>query len=253
MENTSANIQQNCGLGRETTQIGIQNNYTGLSAMDATKIAFELFHQHYPQLQQEALSEVRRIIDEEMKKIPAEDIMPPRPKTIIPVLHNASITEEEELRQMYTKLLVGDMNAKIRHEVHPSFCEILNQLSASDANLFRTIQDIENSIPVARIRFCFDSKYLLNVFPHYFSPYFESLDPWSVSLGIENLDRLNLISLFVGTVNNYNYENIKEHPFVQKQYLYAQEHNPTRKLKIELSTYVIQPNDFGRALAKICL
>ena len=197
MENTSVNIQQNCGLGRETTQIGIQNNYTGLSAMDATKIAFELFHQHYPQLQQEALSEVRRIIDEEMKKIPAEDIMPPRAKTIIPVLHNASITEEEELRQMYAKLLVGDMNAKVRHEVHPSFCEILNQLSASDANLFRTIQDIADSIPVAKIKFCFDSKYLLNVFPHFFSPYFENFDPWSVSLGIENIVAFNVLGLKV--------------------------------------------------------
>lgn len=253
MEKTSVNIHQGSGLGGETTQIGIQNNYAGLSAMDATKIAFELFHQYYPQLQQEALSEVRKIIDEEMKKIPIEDIMPPRPKTIIPVLHNASITEEEELRRMYAKLLVGDMNVRVRHKVHPSYCEILNQLSAFDANLFRTIQNREDSIPVAKIRFCFDSKYLLNVFPHFFSPYFESLDPWSVSLGIENLDRLNLISLFEGTVNNYNYENIKEHPFVQRQYLYAQEYNPTRKLEIKLSTYVIQPNDFGRALAKICL
>ena len=154
---------------------------------------------------------------------------------------------------MYAKLLVGDMNAKVRHEVHPSFCEILNQLSASDANLFRTIQDIADSIPVAKIKFCFDSKYLLNVFPHFFSPYFENFDPWSVSLGIENLDRLNLISLFEGTVNNYNYESIKEHSFVKKQFVYAQEYNPTRTLEIRLSTYVIQLNDFGRALAKICL
>ena len=44
-------IHQNATLGSQgNTFIGEQHNYTGLSIADATKMAFSMFREYYPQL-----------------------------------------------------------------------------------------------------------------------------------------------------------------------------------------------------------
>ena len=50
-------IQQKQSLGNSGTQVGVQNNY-GLSPVEATRMAFEIFREYYPQLREEALKEL---------------------------------------------------------------------------------------------------------------------------------------------------------------------------------------------------
>ena len=157
-----------------------------------------------------------------------ENIIPPKPKTVIPVLQNASLTEESILRELYANLLSSSMNKKLETSVHPAFVHIINQMSAQDAMLLNSIVEINNSIPVAHVKFTFDTRYLTAVLPHYYSPYFKySEDKYQISLSIENLSRLQLINLFEGNVVNYDYEKIKTDPFIQKRYEYAKLNNPT--------------------------
>ena len=74
----------------------------------------------------------------------------------------------------------------------------------------KKIHEIHDSIPVARVTFIFDSKYLLNGMPRFYSPYFNGLgDEFKISKSIENLGRLQLINIFDGTVTTYDYENFK--------------------------------------------
>lgn len=98
----------------------------------------------------------------------------------------------------------------------------------------------------------FDAKYLTSVFPHFYSPSFNSIDPWSVSLSIENLSRFNLFDMFEGNILSYDYEQMKNEPFVIDRFEFAKKHNPGRDLKIVVSKYVIQQNDFGKSFAKAC-
>lgn len=218
----TVNVSQNAGFGaKENTFIAEQRNYTGLSPADATEMAFAIFREYFPQLRQDALTEVHTIVENELRKIPATDIQRPSAKIAVPLLQNASITEEPELREMYGKLLSGDMNKQKKSSVHPAYVEIINQMSSDDAKLFRRIAEINNSIPVASVRFVFGTSYLTNIMPHYFSPFFTGWDPWKVSMCIENLSRLTVFHFFEGTVNNYDYERIKQEAFVTERFEFA--------------------------------
>ncbi len=246
-------ITQNAGLGSHgNTFIGEQHNHQGLSIMDATQMAFAIFREYYPQLKQEALAELEKLVQDNLSKMSPENIMPPRAKTAIPLLQSASITEEPNLRKMYAKILANDMNKEQRPKVHPAYAKIVDQMSAYDAVLFKRITEISDSIPVARVTFTFDTKYLSAALPRYFSPVFDDLDPWKVSLSIENLARLNIIDFFEGSVKSYDYGIIKNHPYIQERFEYAKENNPQRELCINVSKRVIQENGFGSGLAQVC-
>ncbi len=246
-------IAQNAGLGSHgNTFIGEQHNHQGLSITDATQMAFSIFREYYPQLRQEALAELEVLVQENLSKMPPENIVSPRAKTAIPLLQSASITEETDLRKMYAKILANDMNKEQRPKVHPAYAKIVDQMSVDDALLFKRIVEIANSIPVARITFTFGTQYLISVLPRYFSPYFDDLDPWKVSISIENLSRLNIIDFFEGTVSTYDYDLIKNHSYIQNRFAFAKEHNQEKNLQIEMSKRVIQINDFGKGLSKVC-
>lgn len=249
----TTNISQNAGLGAKgNTFIAEQHNYTGLSPTDATEMAFAIFRQYFPQLRQDALKEVHEIVENELQKIPATDIRCPSAKVVVPLLQNASITEEANLREMYGKLLARDMNQKTSPSIHPAYVEIINQMSSDDAELFQRIVEINDSIPVASIKFEFGTQYLINGMPHYFSSFFGGFDPWKVSVCLENLSRLNIFHFFEGSVANYDYNSMKQDPFVIEQFEFMKKNNPSREISIKLSKYVIQMNDFGRGLARMC-
>lgn len=250
--NTNIEVNQKAAIGGTTTQIGQQINYYGLSPEQACQTAMAMFREYYPTLRQEALTEVSDIVNRELRGIPRSDIQAPSPKITVPLLQNASITEETNLREMYGKLLAGDMNKKLKPLVHPAYIEIINQMSSDDAKIFHHIIDIHDNIPVAGIMFTDGQKYLTHGFPHYFSLYFPDEDPWKTSICIENLSRLNLINIVSGAIEKYDYEQIKSAPFVVERFNLAKEHLPSMNLSIGMKRYAIQVNDFGRRFASLC-
>lgn len=250
--NSNIEINQHAAPLSNATQIGQQNNYYGLTPDQACQTAIAMFREYYPMLRQEALAEVSDIVNRELQKIPQSDIQAPSPKITVPLLQNASITEETNLREMYGKLLAGDMNKKLKPLVHPAYIEIINQMSSDDAKIFRRIIEINNNIPVAEIMFVDGQQYLTHGFPHYFSLYFSDDDPWKTSICIENLSRLNLLKIVRGDVEGYNYGQIKKAPFVVKSFKRAKENAPSMKLSIEMRKYALQLNDFGRRFASLC-
>ncbi len=130
--------------GKESTQIGVQNNYnSALSVEDIVETAFILFREQYPKLRAEALAEVRKLVEEEVAKIDIKDIVSPRPKIVAEVLQNASTTEETVLREMYAKVLSGDMNKSQREYIHPAYAEIIKQLCADEAKILQKFSDCD--------------------------------------------------------------------------------------------------------------
>lgn len=253
------NTLQNTIKGNDNSQIGLQYNHEehyhhGLSVTEATTMAFAIFREYYPALKDEALCEVRELVEQELGRIPQENIIPPSPRVALPALQSASMTEDEKIREMYSSLLACSMNKDLHDEVHPAFVKIIDQLSVSDALLFKKVHEISDSIPVARITFVFGHQYLTSVFPHFYSPYFDELgDIWATSMSIENLSRLQIINLFEGNITSYDYSQFRTNAIVQERFEFAKRYNPSRDLKISVSAYVIQQSDFGKRFAKICL
>lgn len=64
MENENNNITQKSALGSHTTQIGVQNNYNGITPEKASEIAIDLFMKNFPKLQAKAEETAKARADE---------------------------------------------------------------------------------------------------------------------------------------------------------------------------------------------
>ncbi len=94
--NDKTEINQNAGLGSHGNTF-IAEQYIGLSVADATHMALSMFREYYPQLREELLSDLRKMLEEKLENIPSENIVPPSPRIAVPTLQNASITEDIEI------------------------------------------------------------------------------------------------------------------------------------------------------------
>lgn len=247
-------ISQEATLGaHDNTFVAQQNNY-GLSATAALDMALQLFREYYPQLRQEALDNLYKLVQVELSKIKSENIISPSPRIAVPTLQAASIAEEVDIRQLYAKMLARAMDKETYENIHPAYIKIIDEMNEFDAFIMKKIHEINNSIPVARVTFNFDSKYLLDGMPRFYSPYFDGLgDEFKISKSIENLGRLQLINIFEGTVTTYDYENFKSMPYVVARFEEYKRLNKNLDLKLKVDGYVIQTTDFGKEFMNLCI
>ena len=238
--NSNSPVSQEATLGaHDNTFVAQQNNY-GLSATAALDMALQLFREYYPQLRQEALDNLYKLVQVELSKIKSENIISPSPRIAVPTL--------------YAKMLARAMDKETYENIHPAYIRIIDEMNAFDALIMKKIHEIHDSIPVARVTFNFDSKYLLNGMPRFYSPYFDGLgDEFKISKSIENLGRLQLINIFEGTVTSYDYEKFKSMPYVVSRFEDYQRINSNLELKIEVNDYVIQTTDFGKDFMNLCI
>jgi len=87
------------------------------------------------------IDETKKILQNKLNGIDPDLITPPDSYIGVPVLQAISYSmDSDELRDMYANLLASSMISETKHFVHPSFVEIIKQLSPLDAkllNLFR--------------------------------------------------------------------------------------------------------------------
>jgi hypothetical protein len=80
--------------------------------------------------------------DAKLAGVPVEKRVPPDPvvaKGVIEALQTRY--EDRELREMFANLLANAMHIDHASEAHPAFVEVIRQMSAEDARLFRWLAD----------------------------------------------------------------------------------------------------------------
>ncbi len=86
------------------------------------------------------LEETKRLLEHRLEKCQPEQIVSPEPYVAVPALQAISYSiDSKELRKMYANLLAKAMYEPTKDNVHPSFIEIIKQLSPIDADLFQMI------------------------------------------------------------------------------------------------------------------
>lgn len=250
-------IEQKQGLGNSGTQIGVQNNF-GLSPVEATRMAFEIFKEYYPQLRDEALAELKRLVSEKLSCIPEDCIAPPKARIAVPTLQNASITEEKEVREFYASLLANSMNSEICNRVHPSYVEIIKQLSQDDAKLLNYMSH-HAIVPTISMRFILGEGAYGRILDD-FTDIPEQLgctNADNVECCFNNLIRLGLVSKHYSGlgVPDDVIEKLKSHPIYQAKYEDAQETMRKFKQFSKMKEYTgyIMITDFGKEFCMVCV
>lgn len=204
-------------------------------------------------------------IKSEINKIPEEKLTEPKISIVGPSLEASKYyIDNSEIRKMFAKLISSSMNVDTYDIVHPSFVEIIKQLSPLDASNFKSIS-LPNSQPIAKYRVLqkdeisgLDVKtniYLSN--PEYNNPSTSEVD--LISSSISNLVRLGLVSISYTThfVDESVYEKFKEfHLFndIEEELRVNLLKNNNYPYKtVSITKGIIQITPFGLNFAKICL
>lgn len=252
--NDKTEINQNAGLGSHGNTF-IAEQYIGLSVADATHMAFSMFREYYPQLREELLSDLRKMLEEKLKNIPSENIVPPSPRIAVPTLQNASITEDIEIRELYAQLLANSMNETMKDGLHPAFVEIIKQLSPDEAKILRYMSS-NTIIPTITLRRVNEEQAGFDVVKN-FSNVGELAKceyPFEIGKYFDNLIRLGLLesATLASLTNKTLYEPLKKHQYIESQ-IKTIEHQapPYNKTKFEES--YISITDFGNSFCEICL
>lgn len=91
-------------------------------------------------------------VAEKLENVAIEDIVTPPPHIAGPALESLKYTGSiDELKELYANLIASSMDSKTTSEVHPSFVEIIKQLSSDEAKILTAFIS-EDQEPIISIR-----------------------------------------------------------------------------------------------------
>ena len=187
---------------------------------------------------------------EEASKISPENIQEPKLSIMGPALEASKYyIEEENLRKMFAKIVASSMDKTQNGIIHPSFVEIIKQLSSHDANVLMNIKKanvhVGSPYPAMKMVIVSDQgiKYIFKLIV-----VFDNETGFQDNaISINNLNRLGILEVDMGTwsVNDANYDIIKN-DFVVKSIL---DKNPD--MELQKGSYSV--TNFGKNFIDICV
>lgn len=162
------------------------------------------------------LNKFKEELEQKVASIPEENIVEPPLHIIGPTLEASKYYfEDEDLRSMFANLIIASINIDSINKVHPSFVEIIKQLSSLDAKniaLFNT----KNVYPIASYRLLqgTNSDHGVVINTHVFLENKEIDDIELQATSISNLNRVGLLSIDYSKylVAENTYKKFEEHP-----------------------------------------
>lgn len=94
-----------------------------------------------------------RDFSEKMKDVSPENVMEPKASIAGPALQGLAFSHDEApLKEMYLSLLASSSRRDMADKVHPSFVEIIRQLSSDEAMFFSSLVKFDGPLAIAQIR-----------------------------------------------------------------------------------------------------
>lgn len=198
------------------------------------------------------------MLERKLNNIPVEHIITPPPYIAVPALQAISYCmDNDELREMYAELLAHSMNKRTVDNVHPTFVEIIKQMSPFDATVFKELTK-------TLVQPCISIKYT-NIrtgasYPVQDIIAFENHEKFplvSTQISLENLERLRLIEIHKTTKYNdeKKYNTLKDSvKHISMQFIRDNEKQLKKdEYEIIYNEFVILIRGFGQFFARACL
>ena len=214
-----------------------------------------------------AIKETEVLLAEKLKHIPEENLVEPEPYVAVPALQQLSYSlDSEALRELYANLLASSMNIDTKGLVHPSFVDIIKQLTPDEAKLLNYIYNQANrGIAIIDVEMRIDGgkNGVLSLLKSFSNVYDDILDdPDHYLVCIDNLLRLNLCIIPTHHyVDQTLYEPILNHPkytqdptviTLNKVETYNVE-NSDSKANLKVDKLILELTDYGKAFSNVCL
>lgn len=198
-----------------------------------------------------SFKETQLLLEKKLKNIAVSEIVEPERYIAVPALQAISYSmDNETLRNMYANLLANSMNVKVKDFVHPSFVDIIKQMSPSDAEIFNKICNSKIR-PVIDLSISFKNKqgnynYLYSV------TWLDSYDYEVVLISISNLLRIGLIEINNGIeyTDDSNYDAVRKNSV----YVHYKKSNETdNNVTVNETKQFIKITPLGNLFYDICV
>ena len=206
------------------------------------------------------LDDFKNELEDKLNSIPEDKLVEPDLMIAGPTLEALKYTyDKDELRNMYLNLLTSSMNRDTKEKTHPSYVEIIRQLTPLDAKVFNRLHQ-HGQVACGHAILMIDNTNQLytNAYPNYLVKELLDLgDEFDLSTSISNLIRLGLIHHEPNGITGYDYSSFKNLKIVidnkeQIDKINLSEKNG-RTTSIKIQEQVIMQNDFGKRFANTCL
>lgn len=164
---------------------------------------------------QKDIESFRQELDSKINKIPLENLTEAEMHIVGPTLETSKYYfEKEDLRNMFSSLIASSVDRSKSNLVHPSFVEIIKQLSSNDAqNILLLSKGFNNSNSFPIVNYQLKStngsaRILKNVLINTLEENMINLDSVNTcSTSLVNLERLGLVYIVYGSwISNFNYD-----------------------------------------------
>ena len=191
-------------------------------------------------------------LENRAKAIPSENLISPRVNILGPTIDGLKYNlDEEHIKEMFTNILLSEMNNKQQKKVLPSYIEIVKQLSKDDAILLKFIKENNLSYgPIIKLKISFSNG-------AYASPSNDLLliinEDYKLipAIVIDNLSRLKIIEIDFDTCinNDLLYKNAFKR--IKDETPIGMISSASKKL--DCSKGLLKITDYGKNLIDICL
>ncbi|MBE6648151.1 MAG: DUF4393 domain-containing protein [Ruminococcaceae bacterium] len=204
------------------------------------------------------LQETKKILEFKLQNVPIENIITPPSYIAVPALHAISYCmDNEELREMYAELLKTAMNSETVNNVHPTYVEIIKQMSPFESLVFK---EIVTKLVQPCVGFSYKNKKSRAAYPIQDIVAFYDIEKYPIvptQIALENLERLRLIEI------NRNSKYADDHEYQKiikcmenriKQFVNDNSnHLDPSEYEVVYNEHVISVRGFGQFFARACL
>lgn len=202
------------------------------------------------------VEETKKILEKKLENVPPELIEEPEPHIAVPAIQYISYCmDNDELRDMYANLLANSMNKVTKNGVHPSFVEIIKQLSPDEARIMKDFKLVDTQ-PTLSLRAEKDfGEGIIYLKSYSKVGYLANCEkPDDIPKYFDNLKRLGLIEVH----NNHYltedsiYEDLESTKYIQMM----KAHNPYVSqgfTKVETIRGYVELSEFGKSFCNICI
>lgn len=199
------------------------------------------------------VSETEKLLEQKLQNVKPENIVEPEPYVAVPALQSIAYSmSSDSLRDLYANLLAASMTRDKKWSVHPSYVEIIRQLSPDEAKLLKSFVGKDTTYPLIDINL-YQSDDGYNPIVQNFTPIAEGVceEPANIYAYLDNLSRLKIIDIPLGIfiTNDEAYKPLIDYPEIKK--LMASSLPDGNTLKIEKHEFEI--TTFGKKFIDTCV
>lgn len=140
-------------------------------------------------------------VAEKLEGVPEERLCEPAPNVVVPAIQQLSYSyDSAELRRLYVNLLAASMDRERRGGAHPSFVNLIGQMTPDEAKIMAWFAAGEGRdyMPIVDLRLVRTDQIIKHTWRPLLENYMDAFggiveEPGNVLLSFDNLERLGLI------------------------------------------------------------